>query len=112
MLSNTLTEQEKHDAIKQKVLQHFHISGHTPDILMDMSEEEYRLDVSGEWLFDSMETHMEHGREVTEVHLNQPLRGISVAGVASFLHNPEHMLDEAFELHGDDLCVCQGKCRS
>ena len=92
--ASNLARDEMVEAVQKRVLDHLGIRGDN-NVVQDIPDEIYEYDPEGEWIISSESTEMQDGHAVMEVHLRQPLNGIEIAGVASHLHHPDQMLDEA-----------------
>ena len=110
MMSNLYTEQEKTSRIKSDMLTQLQENterGKT--ILMQMSGETYYYDRDSEWQISKMSTKTRpDGPADTQVLLRQPMGGLTLVSCMAHLPFTEDAyLPEAFEDHGDKLCVCR-----
>ena len=110
MMSSLYSEDEKVARIKSNVLQEL---GENTEggmtVLMQQSGETYYYDRNGEWQISSMSTMVRpDGSADTQVRLREVLAGLNLISCMSHLPFTEDCyLPEAFEDHGDKLCVCR-----
>jgi hypothetical protein len=105
MQNDGLSEQDKLRSVKQQVLEQFSVlrSENGRTVIHEESDEVYLLDRDREWTISSMSMHVVNDVAVTETRMRQPLGVLRSA--CTQLPFYDQILDQAFEDHGDKLCV-------
>jgi hypothetical protein len=74
------------------------------DVLLEVSGETYTIDDGGAWSLSTMETNPQpQGDPTVNVVMNRRFGALRL--VATHLPHGEHILDAAFEVHEDKLCI-------
>jgi hypothetical protein len=105
MQNDGLSEQDKVRNIKAQVLETYSVirSSDGRTVIHEESDETYFLDRNREWKISSVSTMLVNDQVVTETRMRRPLGVLRSA--CTQLPFPELIMDEAFEEHGDKLCV-------
>ena len=111
MLSRVYPDSEKKDKVKSIVLAQLD-QGRTAGgeiVLLMVSGETYSCDATGEWRISKLSTTTdETGRTVAESNMRLPAQAPGKLLAAAHLpFEPDAFVEEAFEDHGDKLCVCR-----
>ena len=109
MSSQGLSPAERVQEVKKKVLASLLGAGGVVgacgrQTLMEVSGEAFQLQRDGQWLISELTTSVnEEGAATTEARIMERLGGLRNA--AALLPYSDQVLEEAFEEHGDFLCV-------
>ena len=102
MTSAMVTDAQRHARVRAAVLQALSIRqlrGRT--VLLEISDETYYYDPTRPWRISSLTTTPHAGAPEAHAALNQPMGALS----SSFVPHPDHVIDEAWEVRDDKLCV-------
>ena len=109
MVSSSLSDAEKLREVKRKVMSNLLSNGNGTDYnsrqtIMEFSGESYQIDTDGDWLTSSLSTQVDaEGKASTDARMREKLGCLRRAAAHLPLH--EHIIEEAFEMHDDKLCV-------
>ena len=109
MIASSLSDSEKLREVKRKVMSSLLSNGNGTDYagrqtVMEVSGELYQIDTDGEWLISSLSTQVDaEGHVSTDARMREKLGCLRNASAHLPLH--EHIIEEAFVMHDDKLCV-------
>ena len=109
MVSSSLSDAEKLREVKRKVMSNLLSNGNGTDYnsrqtIMEFSGESYQIDTDGDWLISSLSAQVDaEGKVSTDARMKEKLGCLRRAAAHLPLH--EHIIEEAFEMHDDMLCI-------